>query len=99
MPSNATFYLFPNVTELMKNKGCDDYEEFRKEILYNTGVSFCTRIHFGRPLPGEKNYYIRIAYSGINLNELTEGLNKFKEYINLSSDKQFVNEASLAYHN
>ncbi|HEX3023864.1 MAG TPA: aminotransferase class I/II-fold pyridoxal phosphate-dependent enzyme [Chitinophagaceae bacterium] len=84
---NATFYLFPNVTALMKNKGFSDYELFRKDILYNTGVSFCTRMHFGRPLPGEKNYYIRIAYSGINLNELTEGLNKFKNYINSSANK------------
>ncbi|MDE3143402.1 MAG: aminotransferase class I/II-fold pyridoxal phosphate-dependent enzyme [Bacteroidota bacterium] len=91
---NATFYLFPNVTELMKNKGFSDYELFRKDILHNTGVSFCTRIHFGRPLPGEKNYYIRIAYSGINLNELTEGLNKFKDYIN-SPDEKTVSKKSV----
>jgi len=93
---NATFYLFPNVTALMKNKGFSDYELFRKDILYNTGVSFCTRMHFGRPLPGEKNYYIRIAYSGINLNELTEGLNKFKNYINSSANKAISKKTKLS---
>lgn len=96
---NATFYLFPNVTALMKNKGFSDYELFRKDILHNTGVSFCTRIHFGRPLPGEKNYYIRIAYSGINLNELTEGLNKFKNYINSPDEKTVSKKSVLSLSN
>lgn len=96
---NATFYLFPNVTALMKNKGFSDYELFRKDILHNTGVSFCTRIHFGRPLPGEKNYYIRIAYSGINLNELTEGLNKFKNYINSPDEKIVSKKSTLSLSN
>ena len=85
---NATFYLFPNVTSLFTRKGYIGYDSFRKDILNNTGVSFCTRIHFGRPFPGEKNYYIRIAYSGINLNELTEGLNKFKDYIHSLNDEK-----------
>jgi len=44
-------------------------------------VSFCTRLHFGRPLEGEDNYYIRMAYSGINLPEIKEGLGKLKAFI------------------
>ena len=78
---NATFYLFPNVTALMKRKGYADYDTIRKDILHNTGVSFCTRMHFGRPVGTEQNKYIRIAYSGINLNELVEGLGKLKTYL------------------
>jgi aspartate/methionine/tyrosine aminotransferase len=77
---NATFYLFPNVTGLMTRKGCTDYETFRKDVLHQTGVSFCTRAHFGRPLPGETEFYIRIAYAGIDLAELTEGLNKLEAF-------------------
>jgi aspartate/methionine/tyrosine aminotransferase len=77
---NATFYLFPNVTEFMTNKGYTDYETLRKDVLHKTGVSFCTRMHFGRPLPNEKNFYIRIAYAGINLPELKEGLNMLKVF-------------------
>jgi aspartate/methionine/tyrosine aminotransferase len=77
---NATFYLFPNVTEAMQKKGLD-YDQFRKEILHKSGNSMCTRLHFGRPLQGEKNYYLRLAYSGINTEDIREGLTKFKEYI------------------
>jgi aspartate/methionine/tyrosine aminotransferase len=77
---NATFYLFPNVTELMKAKGLTDYEDFRKAALVDTGVSFCTRKHFGSPIPGETEFYIRFAYSGIDLDQIEEGLGKFKAW-------------------
>jgi aspartate/methionine/tyrosine aminotransferase len=77
---NATFYLFPNVTGLMANKGYSDYETLRKDVLHKTGVSFCTRAHFGRPIPGETDRYIRIAYAGIGLAELTQGLNELKTF-------------------
>ncbi len=78
---NATFYLFPNVTAAMQRKGLTDFEEFRRRVLTETGVSFCTRLHFGRPLAGEKNRYIRLAYSGIDKTEIEEGLMKFKAFI------------------
>jgi aspartate/methionine/tyrosine aminotransferase len=77
---NATFYLFPNVTGLMQKKGLTNYDEFRKAMLTETGVSVCTRLHFGRALPGEKDFYIRLAYSGINVGEIKEGLAKFKAW-------------------
>lgn len=78
---NATFYLFPNATVAMKNKGLTDYEQFRKTALAETGVSFCTRRHFGRPLPGETELYIRLAYSGIDVGEIEEGLLKLKDFL------------------
>ena len=77
----ATFYLFPNVTGAMHKKGLNDYDEFRKRVLTETGFSFCTRLHFGRPLTGEENLYIRLAYSGIDTSEIKEGLGKFKAFI------------------
>lgn len=67
---DATFYLFPNVTELMQAKGLTDYEALRKAALQDTGVSFCTRRHFGSPIAGEKEFYIRFAYSGIDLDQI-----------------------------
>jgi len=76
----ATFYLFPNVTDLMKRRGFDDYDAFRRDALEATGVSFCTRLHFGRALPGETNRYIRFAYSGIDVPDIQEGLAKLKAY-------------------
>jgi len=77
----TTFYLFPNVTGAMKKLGMESYDEFRKAALHATGVSFCTRLHFGKALPGEKEKYIRFAYSGINADELEEGLLKLKSFI------------------
>jgi aspartate/methionine/tyrosine aminotransferase len=78
---NVTFYLWPNVTGAMKKTGLTDYDDFRKTVLRKTGVSFCTRLHFGRPLEGEDNLYIRLAYSGIEPAEIKEGLGKFKAFI------------------
>lgn len=78
---NATFYLFPNVTDVMKRKGFDDYARFRKAALRETGVSFCTRLHFGKPLPGESQLYIRFAYSGIDVDDIEEGLTRFKKWL------------------
>ena len=78
---NATFYLFPNVTGAMQRKGLEDYEEFRRAALEATGVSFCSRIHFGRPLPGETQKYIRFAYSGIDTADIQEGLARLKTWL------------------
>ena len=78
---NATFYLWPNVTGAMQKTGLSNYDDFRKTVLQKTGVSFCTRLHFGRPPDGEDNFYIRLAYSGIETAEIKEGLGKFKEFI------------------
>ena len=78
---NATFYLFPNVTDVMVSKGLTDYEQFRKAALDEIGVSFCTRIHFGRPMDNEDKYYIRFAYSGIDVGEIEAGLTKLKQWV------------------
>ncbi len=76
----ATFYLYPNVTGLMRNKGIDNYDTLRKAILHETGVSVCTRLHFGRALPGEDFRYIRLAYSGIDSGDIKEGLGLLKNW-------------------
>ena len=78
---DATFYLFPNVTEAMANLGMVDYEEFRRAVLHNTGVSFTTRLHFGRAQQGEPENYIRFAYSGIGVDEINEGISKMKAFL------------------
>lgn len=77
----STFYLFPDVTEAMAAKGFDNLGDFATAALQNTGVSFCTRMHFGRPQPGEERKYIRLAYSGISEELIREGLGKLKTWI------------------
>jgi aspartate/methionine/tyrosine aminotransferase len=78
----ATFYLFPNVTNAMAKLGFTDVGEFATAALRNTGVSFCTRRHFGRPQPGEDQDYIRLAYSGIGVDDIAEGLGLLADWIN-----------------
>jgi aspartate/methionine/tyrosine aminotransferase len=78
---NATFYLWPDVTEAMANKGFVTYQEFIEDVLKRTGVSMCARSHFGTPLPGESRKYLRLAYSGIDLAAIEEGLAKFRAYL------------------
>ncbi len=78
---HATFYLFPDVTEAFINKGFKDYQSFLTGVLQNTGVSMCARAHFGTPLPSETRQYVRLAYSGIGLQSIEEGLSKLKVYL------------------
>ena len=65
----------------MAAKGYSDYAQFSEAILQNTGVSVCTRLHFGRELPGESERYVRLAYSGIDVDQIQEGLGKLKRFI------------------
>ena len=77
----ATFYLFPEVTELMERKGFgENYAALAEDILVQTGVSLCTRLHFGRPLPGENRRFVRLAYSGIDVADIRKGLQALKTY-------------------
>ncbi|HEY5388705.1 MAG TPA: aminotransferase class I/II-fold pyridoxal phosphate-dependent enzyme [Thermoleophilia bacterium] len=77
----TTFYLYPNVTGAVKATGCADHESFRRLVLDHTGVSFCTRLHFGHALEGEDQYYLRLAYSGVSTAQIQEGLGKLKAFI------------------
>ena len=77
---NTTFYLFPDVTEIYQRKGYASSAAFRKDALEKTGVSFCSREHFGRRLPTEDRVFVRFAYSGINVDQIEEGLSKLKVF-------------------
>jgi aspartate/methionine/tyrosine aminotransferase len=77
----AGFYLFPDVTEAMANKGITDLGDFAQQALHSTGVSFCTRRHFGRPQEGETEQYIRLAFSGIDNSDISDGLKLMGEWI------------------
>lgn len=77
---NSTFYLFPNVTKIMARKGFTKIDQLQVGALENAGVSFCTRNHFGRPSPEEREYFLRFAYSGIDVTDIREAMAKLKEY-------------------
>ena len=77
----STFYLFPKVTHVMARMGFDEVGAFATAALHNTGVSFCTRKHFGRPQPGEVDHYVRFAYSGLSCADIEEGLTGLRRWI------------------
>jgi aspartate/methionine/tyrosine aminotransferase len=76
----STFYLFPRVTPILQTLNMD-LEAFRKDVLQSTGVSFCARHHFGRPKPGEDAGYLRLAYSGIDADQIDRALEALAGYV------------------
>jgi aspartate/methionine/tyrosine aminotransferase len=81
----ATFYLFPNVTEAVTRTGFESVTDFATAALHNTGVSFCTRHHFGRAQPDETAQYVRLAYSGISVDDIGEGIARLAEWVSSRS--------------
>ncbi len=77
----STFYLFPNVTAAVAALGFDSVGDFSTAALHETGVSFCTRHHFGTARPDETEHYIRLAYSGIPVDDIEDGLGKLAAWI------------------
>lgn len=76
----SAFYVFPNVTKILERKGMGDVDELMRGALEATDVSFCTRKHFGRAVPGETQQYLRLAFSGIDVPEIEAGLARLKAY-------------------
>jgi aspartate/methionine/tyrosine aminotransferase len=77
----ATFYLFPNVTAIVERMGLADVADFATAALHNTGVSFCTRHHFGTRQADETQHYIRFAYSGISCDDITDGIGRLADWV------------------
>jgi aspartate/methionine/tyrosine aminotransferase len=83
----STFYVLVNVTKAMKAMSIDSIDAFQKTVLNATGVSFCTRLHFGEKLPQETEHYIRLAYSGIEIPQILEAISAMKAFIESSISK------------
>jgi len=77
----ATFYLWTDVTEAMKILQLNSYEKFRKQILHECKISFCTREHFGTILPNETKKYIRLAFSGIAREDIQMACDVLRTYM------------------
>ncbi len=80
-PPASSIYIYTEVGGAMRRVGAATLDAFAAAALRETGVSFCTRKHFGPPLPGEHGSYIRLAFSGIDPAEIREGLRRFRAWI------------------
>ena len=77
---DSTFYVYPNLTDIVSRKRFNTVKDLQEDVLKKTGVGFCPREYFCRPLPSEKQQYGRFAYAGISKEEIKEGLYKLKDY-------------------
>ena len=68
------------MTQIVQRKGFHHVNQLMDDALRHSDVSFCTRHHFGRALPGETQHYIRLAYSGIDVPSINEGMQRLKAY-------------------
>jgi len=78
---NGAFYLWVEVTKLYAKLGCKSLDDFRTKILRETGVSFCTRNHFGQELPTDTAKFIRLAYSGIDIPTMKEAMTVLRQWV------------------
>ena len=76
---NTTFYLFPNVTAAMRLKGFTNVEDFL--CVYCTTPELHVCEHFGRPRRGEREQFVRLAYSGFYTPQILEGLTCLRTYM------------------
>ena len=76
----STFYVYPDVTEVVEKLDFNNTVELQEDLLHKTGVAFCPRAYFGTPLPGEPRHYVRLAYAGISKSDIQEGLASFRKY-------------------
>ena len=68
------------MTEIVNRMGFNSAKELQEDILIKTGVGFCPREYFCRPLSSENQYYGRFTYAGISKDEIKEGLSRLKYY-------------------
>lgn len=79
VPPAGAFYAWAECGAAMHRARISDLEAFRRAVLNATGVSFCTRAHFGRPMPGAPNA-CRFAFSGVTAATAAEALATLAEH-------------------
>lgn len=76
LPASA-FYVYCDMKNIMQRKGHTTIDQLMRDVLYKTGVSFCTGEHFGEP---PTTTFARFAFSGISPAKIEEGMTKLKAY-------------------
>jgi len=76
----GAFYVFPNVTQAVRNLGFANAEQFQDHLLNNFGVAVLARTSFGKKNDGETEEYIRISYATSKVN-IREGMKRIKSAV------------------
>src|SRR5690606_2941848 len=78
VPQGA-FYVFPNVTELVRAKGLKSARDLQEALLAEAGVAVLSRSAFGTPAPEEDQEYLRLSYA-TSMEQIEEGLLRLEAY-------------------
>ena len=73
----SAFYVYCDMAQLMRRRGLATVDALMREVLVETGVSFCTGEHFGE---SAETSFARFAFSGIDEEDIGEGLRAFRRY-------------------
>lgn len=72
------FYVYPDISGVLRAKRLADAEALMDESLRATGVSFCTGVHFGE---ADDTSHIRLAYSGIGISDIEKSIAAWQEWV------------------
>lgn len=75
----GAFYVFPNVTGLVRAKGLASAKELQEALLTEAGVAVLSRSAFGTPAEDEDQEYIRLSYAA-SLEAIEEGLRRIEAF-------------------
>ena len=77
----ATFYLFPDVTGAMERVGAATTTTSVSPPSSRPGARSAPASISAAQLPGESRRYVRIAYSGIDVEQIREGLGLLRRWV------------------
>lgn len=75
----GAFYVFPNVTDLVRAKGLASARELQEALLTEAGVAVLSRSAFGTPGEDEDQEYVRLSYA-TSMEAIEEGLRRLEAF-------------------
>jgi len=75
----GAFYVFPNVTGLVRAKGLASAKDLQDALLTEAGVAVLSRSAFGTPAEDEDQEYIRLSYA-TSMEAIEEGLRRIEAF-------------------
>ena len=74
----SAFYIYCDMSEILRRKNLSSIDTLMRLTLENTGVSFCTGVHFGA---GSDSRYARFAFSSLPVEVISEAGRQLRPYL------------------